>query len=241
MAKKGKKYRAAAEKVDPLKQYAPEEGAKLVKETAHAKFDETIELHIRTGLDPRHADQIVRGSAVLPAGTGRQQRVVAFAQGEKAREAEAAGADIVGPDDLVQRIQGGWPDFDVAVATPDMLGAVGRLGQVLGPRGLMPNPRSGTVTQDIGRAIKEIKGGRVEFRVDKTGVIHVPIGKVSFNEEQIMQNLGALVDAVVRAKPTGAKGQYIRTLNLASTMGPAVGLDQQATLALASSATYTSL
>src|SRR3982074_186293 len=237
MPKRGKKHRATAEKVDALKQYAPDEGVKLVKETAYAKFDETVELHISTGLDPRHADQVVRGSAVLPAGTGRTQRVVAFAQGDKAREAEAAGADVVGAEDLVQRIQGGWTDFDVAVATPDMMGAVGRLGKVLGPRGLMPNPRSGTVTPDIGRAIKEIKSGRVEFRVDKTGVIHVPIGKVSFAEDQIMQNLGALVDAIVRAKPTGAKGQYIRTLNIASTMGPAVGLEQQATLALASSET----
>src|ERR1700716_90398 len=237
MPKHGKKYRAAAAKVDPLKQYLPNEGVKLVKETAFASFDESVELHIRTGLDPKHADQQVRGSAVLPAGTGRTQRVVAFAQGDKAREAEAAGADIIGAEELVQRIQGGWTDFDVAVAPPDMMGIVGRLGKVLGPRGLMPNPRSGTVTPDIGRAIREIKGGRVEFRVDKTGVIHVPIGKVSFNEEQIMQNLGALVDAVVRAKPTGAKGQYIRTLNICSTMGPAVGLEQQATLALASSET----
>jgi large subunit ribosomal protein L1 len=237
MAKHGKKYRAAAEKVDPLKQYPPADGVKLIKENAFAKFDESVELHIRTGLDPRHADQIVRGSAVLPAGTGRTQRVVAFAQGDKAREAEAAGADVVGADDLVQRIQAGWTDFDVAVATPDMMGAVGRLGKVLGPRGLMPNPRSGTVTLDIGRAIKEIKGGRVEFRVDKTGVIHVPIGKVSFDEDRILQNLGALVDAVVRAKPTGAKGQYIHTLNIATTMGPAVSLDQQTTLALASSET----
>jgi large subunit ribosomal protein L1 len=237
MAKHGKKYRAAAAKVDPLRQYAPEEGAKLVKDTAYAKFDETVELHIRTGLDPRHADQIVRGSAVLPAGTGRTQRVVAFAQGDKAREAEAAGADVVGADELVQRIQGGWIDFDVAVATPDMMGAVGRLGKVLGPRGLMPNPRSGTVTQDIGRAIKEIKGGRVEFRLDKTGVIHVPIGKVSFAEDQILQNLSALVDAVVRAKPTGSKGQYLRTFHVASTMGPGIELEQQGTLALASSET----
>ncbi len=225
MAKKGKKYRAAAEKVDPLKQYAPEEGAKLVKETAHAKFDETIELHIRTGLDPRHADQIVRGSAVLPAGTGRQQRVVAFAQGEKAREAEAAGADIVGADDLVQRIQGGWTDFDVAVATPDMMGAVGRLGKVLGPRGLMPNPRSGTVTQDIGRAIKEIKGGRVEFRLDKTGVIHVPIGKVSFTSDKLVENANTLLQAVVKAKPAAAKGKYVRSVTICSTMGPGVPLD----------------
>jgi len=237
MAKEGKKHRAAAEKIDPLKQYAPTEGVKLVKDVAYAKFDETVELHIRTGLDPRHADQVVRGSAVLPAGTGRSQRVIAFAQGDKAREAEAAGADIVGADDLVQRIQAGWTDFDVAVATPDMMGAVGRLGKVLGPRGLMPNPRSGTVTIDIGRAIKEIKGGRVEFRLDKTGVIHVPIGKVSFSEDQILQNLSALVDAVVRAKPAGSKGQYLKTFNVASTMGPAVELDQQATLALASSET----
>src|SRR5260221_1124597 len=234
MAKQGKKYRAAVEKVDPLKQYAPEEGAKLVKETAYAKFDETIELHIRTGLDPRHADQIVRGSALLPAGTGRTQRVVAFAQGDKAREAEAAGADVVGAEELVQRISGGWTDFDVAVATPDMMGMVGRLGRVLGPRGLMPNPRSGTVTLEIGRAIREIKGGRVEFRLDRTGVIHAPIGKVSFEEPQILQKLAALVDAVVRAKPSGAKGQYIKTLNIAATMGPGVALDQQTTLALAS-------
>ncbi|HEY0583687.1 MAG TPA: 50S ribosomal protein L1 [Chloroflexota bacterium] len=237
MAKHGKKYRAAAEKVDPLKLYAPTEGVKLVKDTAYAKFDESVELHIRTGLDPRHADQVVRGSAVLPAGTGRTQRVVAFAQGDKAREAEAAGADIVGADDLVQRIQGGWTDFDIAVATPDMMGAVGRLGKVLGPRGLMPNPRSGTVTPDIGRAIREIKGGRVEFRLDKTGVIHVPIGKVSFSEEQILQNLSALVDAVVRAKPSGSKGTYLRTFNIASTMGPGVSLDQAGTLALAGSET----
>jgi large subunit ribosomal protein L1 len=207
---------------------------KLVKETSFTKFDASVELHIHTGLDPKHADQQVRGSAVLPAGTGRTQRVVAFAQGDKAREAEAAGADIVGAEELVNRIQGGWTDFDVAVATPDMMGMVGRLGRVLGPRGLMPNPRSGTVTPDIGRAIREIKGGRVEFRVDRTGVIHAPIGKVSFDEEKILQNLGALVDAVVRAKPTGAKGTYLKTFNLASTMGPSIELDNAATLALAS-------
>jgi len=234
MPKHGKKYRAATEKVDPLKAYSPEEGVKLVKEAAYAKFDESVELHIHTGLDPRHADQVVRGSAVLPAGTGRTQRVVAFAQGDKAREAEAAGADIVGAEDLVQRIAAGWTDFDVAVATPDLMGMVGRLGRVLGPRGLMPNPRSGTVTLEVGRAIREIKGGRVEFRVDRTGVIHAPIGKVSFEEDKILQNLGALVDAVVRAKPSGSKGQYIRTLNIASTMGPGISLDQQTTLALAS-------
>jgi large subunit ribosomal protein L1 len=235
MSKHGKKYRAAVDKIDPLKQYAPADGVKLLKETSFAKFDESVELHIRTGLDPKHADQQVRGSAVLPAGTGRTQRVLAFAQGDKAREAEAAGADIVGAEELVQRIQGGWTDFDVAVATPDMMGMVGRLGKVLGPRGLMPNPRSGTVTPDIGRAIREIKGGRVEFRVDRTGVIHGPIGKVSFDEERLLQNLAAFVDAVVRAKPSGAKGTYLRTFNIASTMGPSIELDQAAALALASS------
>jgi large subunit ribosomal protein L1 len=237
MPKHGKKYRAALDRIDALKVYAPEEAVKLVKDVAFAKFDESVELHIRTGVDPRHADQQVRGSAVLPAGTGRTVRVVAFATGDKAREAEAAGAEVVGADDLVQRIQGGWTDFDVAVATPDLMGMVGRLGKVLGPRGLMPNPRSGTVTPDVGRAIREIKGGRVEFRVDRTGVIHAPVGKVSFSEEQLLQNMSALVDAVVRAKPTGAKGQYIRTVNMASTMGPGVGLDLQPTLALASSET----
>ena len=237
MPKHGKKFRAAFDKVEPLKQYEPQEGVQLVKDLAYAKFDETVELHIRTGLDPRHADQQVRGTAVLPAGTGRTQRVVAFAQGDRAREAEAAGADVVGADDLVQRIQGGWTDFDVAVATPDMMGAVGRLGRILGPRGLMPNPRSGTVTPDIGRAIREIKSGRVEFRVDRSGVIHAPIGKVSFSQDQVLQNLGALVDAVVRAKPSGSKGQYIRTINIAATMGPGVSLDLQPTLALASSET----
>ncbi len=235
MPKRGKKYREAAEKIDPLRQYSPPTGVQLVKETSTTKFDSSVELHIRTGLDPKHADQQVRGSAVLPAGTGRTQRVVAFAQGDKAREAEAAGADVVGAEELVNRIQGGWTDFDVAVATPDMMGMVGRLGRVLGPRGLMPNPRSGTVTPDIGRAIREIKGGRVEFRVDRTGVIHAPIGKVSFDDEKILQNLGALVDAVVRAKPTGAKGTYLKTFNLASTMGPSIELDNAETLALASS------
>src|SRR5437870_3059478 len=194
MARRGKKYRAALEKVDPLKQYPPAEGVGLVKQTAYAKFDETIELHIHTGVDPKHADQQVRGSAVLPAGTGRTQRVVAFAQGDKAREAEAAGADIIGAEELVQRIQGGWTDFDVAVATPDMMGMVGRLGKVLGPRGLMPNPRSGTVTPDLGRAIREIKGGRVEFRVDRTGVVHTVAGKSSFTEQPLLQNLATLMD-----------------------------------------------
>jgi large subunit ribosomal protein L1 len=235
MPKHGKKYRAAVEKVDADKLYAPAEAVKLVKEAAYGKFDESVEIHLRTGLDVRHADQQVRGSAALPAGTGRSVRVVAFAQGDRAREAEEAGAEVVGADDLVQRIQGGWTDFDVAVATPDLMGMVGRLGKVLGPRGLMPNPKSGTVTLEVGRAIREIKGGRVEFRIDKTGVIHLGIGKVSFDEDKLMQNLGAAVDAVVRAKPSGAKGQYIRSVALASTMGPGVKLDLQPTLALAGS------
>jgi large subunit ribosomal protein L1 len=235
MPKHGKKYRSAAEKVDRTAVYAPQDGVQMVRDLAFAKFDESIEVHIRTGVDPRHADQVVRGSAALPAGTGRAVRVVAFAQGDKAREAEEAGAEVVGADDLVQRIQGGWTDFDVAVATPDLMGMVGRLGKILGPRGLMPNPKSGTVTLDVGRAIREIKGGRVEFRVDRTGVIHVPIGKVSFTQENVLRNMGALVDAVVRAKPSGAKGQYIRSITLASTMGPGLKLDLQPTLALATS------
>lgn len=235
MAQHGKKFRAAAEKIDTDRVYSPDEAVRLVKELAFAKFDESVEIHIRTGVDPRHADQVVRGSVALPAGTGRTRRVVAFAQGDKAREAEEAGAEVVGAEDLVQRIQAGWTDFDVAVATPDLMGLVGRLGKVLGPRGLMPNPRSGTVTTDVGRAIREIKGGRVEFRVDKTGVIHVGIAKVSFEEEKVKENLGALVDAVVRAKPTGAKGQYIRSVTLASTMGPGVKLDLAPTLELAGS------
>ncbi len=233
MPQRGKKYREAAAKIDREQTYQPDEAVKLLKDAAYAKFDESVEVHIRTGLDPRHADQIVRASAVLPAGTGKTLRVLAFAVGEKAREAEAAGADYVGGEELAQRIQGGWTDFDVAVATPDMMGIVGRLGRILGPRGLMPNPRSGTVTADIGRAITEIKGGRVEFRVDKSGVIHVGIGKVSFTEQQILQNLGSLVDAVVRAKPTGAKGQYVRGISMSATMSPGVKLDIQPTLALA--------
>src|SRR6266568_3336755 len=233
--KRGKRYRALAAKIDRTKVYSPADGVKLVKETAQAKFDTSVDLHLRMGVDPRHAEQMVRGSAVLPNGTGKTVRVAVFAQGDKAREAQAAGADTVGADDLAKRIEGGWLDFDVAIATPDMMGAVGRLGKVLGPRGLMPNPKSGTVTFDVGRAIREIKGGRVEFRVDRTGVIHAPIGKVSFDEDKLLQNMGALVDAVVRAKPTGSKGTYLRTFNIASTMGPGVELDQTGTLALASS------
>jgi large subunit ribosomal protein L1 len=229
----GKKYADALKKIDREKLYAPDEAIALLKEIATAKFDETVEVHIRTGVDPRHADQVVRGSAALPAGTGKTRRVIAFATGDKAREAEEAGADAAGGEELVARIQGGWLDFDVAVATPEMMGMVGRLGRVLGPRGLMPNPRTGTVTPDVGRVIREVKGGRVDFRVDKTAVIHLPIGRVSFTEDQLRQNLTAAIDAVVRAKPSAARGQYIRSVTLTTTMGPGIRLDLAPTLALA--------
>ena len=229
----GKKYADAAKKVDADRLYEPREAVALLKELSFTRFDETVELHIRTGVDPRHADQVIRGSVALPAGTGKTRRVVAFAQGDKVREAEEAGADAAGGEDLVQRVQGGWLDFDVAVATPDMMGLVSRLGRILGPRGLMPNPRTGTVTPDVGRVIREVKGGRIDFRVDKTAVVHLPVGRISFSEEQLMQNLGAALDAVVRAKPSAAKGQYIRSITLASTMGPGIKLDIQPSLALA--------
>ena len=235
MADHGKKYLEAAKKVDREKLYGPEQALTLVREAAPAKFDESVEVHIRTGADPRHADQIIRGAAVLPAGTGKTRRVLAFATGDKAHEAEEAGADVVGGEELVKRVQEGFLDFDVAVATPDVMGLVGRLGKILGPRGLMPAPKAGTVTPDLARVIREIKGGRVEFRVDKTGVIHAPIGKVSFSPDQLTQNLAALLDAVQRAKPTGVKGQYIRGITLASTMGPGVHLDIQPALGLAES------
>lgn len=230
--KHGKKYRQAVTLIEPGKEYAPDEGVDLVKRVSTTTFDGTVELHMRLGVDVRHADQQVRGTAVLPHGTGRAQRIVAFAQGDKAREAEEAGADVVGGEELAQRIQGGWLDFDVAVATPDMMGVVGRLGRILGPRGLMPNPRTGTVTADIGHAIEEIKKGRVEFRVDRTGIIHVPIGKVSFENGPLLDNLSTMVDAVVRAKPSGARGTYVRSVALSPTMGPSVLLDTSAATAL---------
>ncbi|SRR5579884_1124446 len=229
----GKRYEDAAKKVDRLKLYSPQEAVALLREVSTVKFDPTVEVHIRTGVDPRHADQMVRGSVVLPAGTGKKVRVLAFAQGEKAREAEEAGADYVGGEDLAKKIQDGWLEFDVAVATPDMMGMVGRLGRVLGPRGLMPNPRTGTVSMDVGRVIREVRAGRVEFRVDKTSVIHGPIGKLSFSDAQILENLGAFVDAIVRAKPAAAKGQYIKSIAIASTMSPGIKLDIGETTALA--------
>jgi len=233
MPSHGKKYDDAIKKVDRDRLYTPQEAVELLREVSYVKFDPTVEVHIRTGLDPRHAEQMVRGSVVLPAGTGKKVRVLAFAQGEQARDALDAGADYVGGDDLAKRIQEGWLEFDVAVAAPDMMGTVGRLGRVLGPRGLMPNPRTGTVSMDLGRVIREVRPGRVEFRVDKTGVIHGPVGKLSFNDGQLLDNLGAFVDAIVRAKPTTMKGVYLRSITLAGTMSPGIKLDLVQTQALA--------
>ena len=220
MAKFGKKYQDAAKLIESGKLYASQEAMELVKKTATAKFDETIELHVRLGVDPKYADQQVRGALVLPHGTGKTQRVLVFAKGEKVAEAEAAGADFVGSDEIVQKIQGGWLDFDVAVATPDMMGTVGRLGKVLGPRGLMPNPKLGTV--DLKKAIGEIKAGQVEYRTDKAGNVHVPIGKASFDAEKLRENYQAIIDTLIRVKPAAAKGQYIRSITVVATMGPAV-------------------
>ena len=232
MPKHGKKYREAVAQVDTSRLYRPQEAIDLLKKISYSAFDGTVEVHLRLGVDPRHADQMVRGTAVLPHGTGRTVRVLVFAQGDKAREAEEAGADYVGAQDLIQRIEGGWLDFDVAVATPDMMGQVGRLGRILGPRGLMPNPRSGTVTFDVGRTVRDVKAGRVEFRVDRTALIHVPIGKVSFDDQRLLENLSTLMDAVVAAKPSGAKGTYIRSVHLAATMSPGIRLDPAAAQSL---------
>src|SRR5512143_743665 len=228
MAKHGKKYLAAAAKVDLNKFYNPTEAVKLVKETSYTKFDSTVEVHMRMGLDPRQADQQVRDVVVLPHGLGKTVRVLVFAQGDGAANARAAGADVVADDDeTLAKIQGGWTEFDVAIATPDMMGKVGRLGRVLGPRGLMPNPKAGTVVpaEDIGRVVRESKAGRVEFRVDKTSNLHVPIGKVSFDEKKLYENLGALMEAVKKARPASAKGTYIKRLTLTSTMGPGIKVD----------------
>jgi large subunit ribosomal protein L1 len=230
--KHGKKYRAAVQLVERARLYEPQEALQLVKQVSTTNFDATVELHARLGVDPRHQDQVVRGVVVLPHGTGKKVRVVVFAQGDKAREAEEAGADFVGSDDLIKRVQEGWLDFDIALATPDMMPSLARLGRILGPRHLMPSPRTGTVTMDLGRTIQEIRKGRVEFSVDRTGNIHVPIGKASFTEQQLLENLATMVDAIVRAKPPGVRGQYIRSLTLTPTMGPAIHLDLNATLAL---------
>ncbi len=226
MAKKTKKYAEALTKIDRTRLYDAKEALDLVAEIASAKFDETVEAHIKLGVDSRHADQQVRGAVVLPHGTGKTKRVLVFAKGEKAKEAEQAGADFVGAEELVQKIQGdNWFEFDIVVATPDMMGVVGRLGRVLGPKGLMPNPKSGTVTFDVAKAIDEIKAGKVEYRLDKTNIIHVPVGKVSFGGEKLTQNFLALMDAVVKAKPSAAKGQYLKSITVASTMGPGVKIN----------------
>ena len=221
--KHGKKYQDSVKLIDHLKQYDPDEAVSLVVQTGKAKFDETVEISVRLGVDPRHADQQVRGAVVLPHGTGRTIRVLVIAKGEKAKEAEAAGADYVGAEDMIAKIQQeNWFDFDVCVATPDMMGLVGRIGRVLGPKGLMPNPKSGTVTMDVTKAIHEIKAGKVEYRLDKTAIIHCPIGKVSFGTEKLNENLTALMEAINKAKPAAAKGTYVRSLYLSSTMGPSV-------------------
>jgi large subunit ribosomal protein L1 len=234
MADRGKRYRAAAELVDKDKSYTPEEAVALVKQTASAKFDETVELHLRTGADPRHADQMVRGVALLPHGVGKRVRVLVFAQGEAETAAKNAGADYAGSDDLIKQIEEGWTDFDVSIATPDMMGRIGRLGRILGRKGLMPNPRTGTVVQaeDLPRAIGDAKKGRVEYRLDRTSLIHVPIGKASFQEDQLLENLSALMDTIVRARPSGVKGQFIRTAFLTTTMGPSVKMDVASATAL---------
>ena len=223
--KMGKKYAESLKLIDRTKQYDPEEAIALAKQTAKCKFNETIEISVRLGVDPRHADQQVRGAVVLPHGTGKTVRVLVFAKGAKADEALAAGADYVGAEDMVAKIQGGWFDFDVCVATPDMMGVVGRLGRVLGPKGLMPNPKSGTVTMDVKKALAEIKAGKVEYRVDKTSIVHCPIGKASFTEEQLTGNLKTLMEAIIKAKPAAAKGTYIKSAVLSSTMGPGIKLN----------------
>ena len=221
--KRGKKYLEAAKLIDRTVQYEPAEAIDLVKKTAVAKFDETIEAHIRLGVDGRHADQQVRGAVVLPHGTGKTVRVLVFAKGDKATEAEAAGADFVGAEELIPRIQNeGWFDFDVVVATPDMMGVVGRLGRVLGPKGLMPNPKAGTVTMDVTKAVNDIKAGKIEYRLDKANIIHCPVGKASFTEEQLTENFNTLMDAIIKAKPASAKGTYMKSVTITSTMGPGV-------------------
>lgn len=224
MGAHGKRFRTAAATVEPGRLYRPREGVDQVKTAGYARFDESVDVAVRLGVDPKHADQIVRGTVSLPHGTGKTVRVLAIAAGDKAQEAEAAGADFVGVD-YVQKIKDGWLDCDVIVATPDVMGQLGALGKILGPRGLMPNPKAGTVTMDVGRAVKELKAGKIEFRVDKTGIVHGPIGKKSFPPEALEQNLQAFMDAVVRAKPAAAKGLYVRTVTLSSTMGPGVPLD----------------
>ncbi len=229
MPKRGKKYQTALEKLERTTLYDPAEALRLVKEMAAAKFDETVEVSVRLGIDVRHADQQVRGAVVLPNGTGKSRKVLVFAKGDKAQDAQDAGADYVGAEDMVEKIQGGWMDFEVTVATPDMMSLVGRLGKLLGPRGLMPNPKTGTVTTDIGRAVKEIKAGKIEYRADKAGIIHAPIGKASFTGEGLLENFTTLMDVIARAKPAAAKGQYVKSVTVSSTMGPGIKVINQRT------------
>jgi large subunit ribosomal protein L1 len=235
--KHGKKYTEAAKLIDEAKLYAPDEAIKLAKETSFVKFDETVELHLRTGLDPRHADQQIRGTALLPHGLGKTVRVLVFAEGDGARLATEAGADEVGGDELIKKVEGGYTDFDVALAQRDLMGKVGRLGRVLGPKGLMPNPRSGTVVDaaDMAKAVNDARQGRVEFRLDRTAIIHVPIGKVSFSEEALEENMATLVSEIVKNKPSGGKGHFIRTITMTTTMGPGIRLDPTPTLAMKAS------
>ena len=234
MPRPGKKYREAEKQVDRSRTYKPDEAVKLAKETAFARFDETVELHMRTGLDPRHAEQQLRGTALLPHGLGKTVRVAVFAEGEGAKLAQEAGAEVVGGDDLIKKVEAGWTDFDVALAQRELMGKVGRLGRILGPRGLMPNPRSGTVVeaQDLPKAIGDARQGKVEFRLDRTALVHVPIGKVSFEEDKLLENLATVVQEIVKAKPSGAKGQFIRSATLTTTMGPGIRLELGPTLAL---------
>lgn len=234
MAKSGKKYQLSTKLVDPVKAYEPQEAIELAKKAAYAKFDETVELHLRMGLDPRHAEQQIRGTALLPHGLGKRVRILVFTQGEGVKIAEEAGADYVDGDELIKKIEGGWLDFDVAMATPDMMSKVSKLGKILGRRGLMPNPKSGTVVApaDLPRVIKEAGKGRVEFKMDRTGIIHLPLGKVSFEGDKLMENLASVIEAIVKAKPSGAKGQFVRSASLATSMGPGIKLDLKSTLSL---------
>ena len=225
MSTRGKKYSEAKKKVDRTKPYDLDSGIQLLKETGQAKFDESVDMAIRLGVNPKHSDQMVRGTVALPHGVGKSVRVLVFAKGEKEKEAKDAGADFVGAEDLVEKITGGWTDFDKAIATPDMMGTVGKLGKILGPRGLMPNPKVGTVTFDVGRAVRELKAGRVEFKVDKTGIVHTTVGKISFPAEKLKDNVMALMDVIIRAKPASSKGTYMKSIAISTTMGPGIKLD----------------
>ncbi|HOB35400.1 MAG: 50S ribosomal protein L1 [Firmicutes bacterium] len=232
MAKKSKRIQEQLKQFDRQTQYSPKEALEIVKNMASAKFDETVELAVKLGVNPKHADQQLRGAVVLPHGTGKSVKVLVFAKGEKAAEAEKAGADYVGDADLIEKIQGGWLDFDVAVATPDMMGAVGKLGRILGPKGLMPNPKTGTVTMDVARAVKEIKAGKIEYRTERAGIVHVPIGKVSFAVEQLLENFMTVIETLIKVKPAAAKGQYLRSVTVSSTMGPGVKINPARAMAL---------